>query len=349
MLHGRLIRPLGQGAYGDGTLTQIVSIDERSIAGLGDARVVRRGDFARRRRLTGVRRDPGGGSAEGRLPQPAADLGQREPLLARCATLDAAGLAPAAHADPGGRRRRGDRRRRRTRSRASYAYHYQGHMPIGPSCAIGDVTATGALVLGNMQDAYGMRVNALGAPRAAREPDQGAVLGGREHVRQQPGPVRRGRGGRGDVPARGRAGAAPVHALGRARLGQLRPGHPRPTCAAGLTARATSSRWTTPRYGIPSISMRSDATTQNVGIPLAPAGLGAGRHDQLGHPVRDPEPPRQRQVDAALGHVLQDLGAARARTARRRASPPSSSSTSSRTPRGSTRTSSGCRTSRRRR
>ena len=33
MLHGRLIRPLGQGAYGDGTLAGIVSVDERSIAG----------------------------------------------------------------------------------------------------------------------------------------------------------------------------------------------------------------------------------------------------------------------------------------------------------------------------
>ncbi len=45
MLHGRIIRPFGQGAYGDGTLTGIVSVDESSIAGIGDARVVRRGDF----------------------------------------------------------------------------------------------------------------------------------------------------------------------------------------------------------------------------------------------------------------------------------------------------------------
>ena len=65
-----------------------------SIAGLGDARVVRRGDFARRRRLAGVRRDPGGRAARGRLPQPARDLREREPVLGRCATLDAAGLAP---------------------------------------------------------------------------------------------------------------------------------------------------------------------------------------------------------------------------------------------------------------
>src|SRR6185312_14965912 len=45
MLHGRVVRPRGQGAYGDGTAAGIVSVDESSIRGIGDARVVRRGDF----------------------------------------------------------------------------------------------------------------------------------------------------------------------------------------------------------------------------------------------------------------------------------------------------------------
>ena len=45
MLHARLVRPFGQGAYGDGTLAGVVSVDESSIAGIGDARVVRRGDL----------------------------------------------------------------------------------------------------------------------------------------------------------------------------------------------------------------------------------------------------------------------------------------------------------------
>jgi len=40
---------------------------------------------------------------------------------------------------------------------ASYAYHYQGHMPVGPSCALADVTADGALVFANPQDAYRLR------------------------------------------------------------------------------------------------------------------------------------------------------------------------------------------------
>src|SRR6185312_15915538 len=45
MLHGRVVRPHGQGAYGGGTATGILAVDESSIRGLGDARVVRRGDF----------------------------------------------------------------------------------------------------------------------------------------------------------------------------------------------------------------------------------------------------------------------------------------------------------------
>jgi nicotinate dehydrogenase subunit B len=32
MLHGRLVRPRGQGVYGDGTNPQIISVDENSIS-----------------------------------------------------------------------------------------------------------------------------------------------------------------------------------------------------------------------------------------------------------------------------------------------------------------------------
>jgi nicotinate dehydrogenase subunit B len=43
MLHGRLVRPRGQRAYGTGA--PIVSVDESSISHIRDARVVRKGDF----------------------------------------------------------------------------------------------------------------------------------------------------------------------------------------------------------------------------------------------------------------------------------------------------------------
>ena len=44
MLHGRVVRPRGQGAYG-ALAPSSSSIDERSIADIPGARVVRKGDF----------------------------------------------------------------------------------------------------------------------------------------------------------------------------------------------------------------------------------------------------------------------------------------------------------------
>ena len=43
MWHGRVVRPRGQGSYGDGA--RVLSVDERSISHIPDARAVRRGDF----------------------------------------------------------------------------------------------------------------------------------------------------------------------------------------------------------------------------------------------------------------------------------------------------------------
>src|SRR5207248_164330 len=43
MLHGRVVRPRGQGAYGAGA--KVISIDESSIRNISGAHVVRRGDF----------------------------------------------------------------------------------------------------------------------------------------------------------------------------------------------------------------------------------------------------------------------------------------------------------------
>src|SRR6185436_20213486 len=43
MLHGRVVRPRGQSAYGAGA--KVLSIDESSIRNIPSARVVRRGDF----------------------------------------------------------------------------------------------------------------------------------------------------------------------------------------------------------------------------------------------------------------------------------------------------------------
>ena len=45
MLHGRVVRPRGQGAYGDGTAPKIVSVDESSIKHIPGVQVVRFNNF----------------------------------------------------------------------------------------------------------------------------------------------------------------------------------------------------------------------------------------------------------------------------------------------------------------
>ena len=94
MLHGRVVRPRGQGAYGDGTAPQILSVDESSIKHIPNVKIVRSGEFlgvVRRRSTTAIQ-------AAAQLKVKWADL----PTISgsatsgsRCATYDSAGQAPA--------------------------------------------------------------------------------------------------------------------------------------------------------------------------------------------------------------------------------------------------------------
>src|SRR4029078_9069609 len=45
MLHGRVVRPRGQGAYGAGTAPKVLSVDASSIKNIAGAKVVQYGDF----------------------------------------------------------------------------------------------------------------------------------------------------------------------------------------------------------------------------------------------------------------------------------------------------------------
>ena len=72
MLHGRVVRPRGQGAYGDGTAPKI-ALGRRELDQAHPGRAGRPHErLPRRRRADGVRRDPGGGAAEGEVGRPAA-------------------------------------------------------------------------------------------------------------------------------------------------------------------------------------------------------------------------------------------------------------------------------------
>jgi nicotinate dehydrogenase subunit B len=151
MLHGRIVRPSGQGAYGDGA--KPLSIDERSIAAIPGARIVRKGDFlgvvaesewdavkaARALKVTW--------KESATLPSNAdADLFERMRATKTTDTViadwgDAAkAFAGAAHV-----------------ASSSYRCPYQSHAPFAANCALADVGPNGALVMSSTQDIYNSR------------------------------------------------------------------------------------------------------------------------------------------------------------------------------------------------
>jgi nicotinate dehydrogenase subunit B len=149
MLHGRVVRPRGQRAYGSGA--KVGSLDESSIAEIPGARVVRRGDFVgvvaenewdavRAARQLKVTWDT--------APTLPTQASLHEQMRAAKTTDrvvvqrgDVAGaLAKAAHVVS-----------------ESYRGPYQAHAPFGPNCALAHVMPDRALVVCSTQDVYGTR------------------------------------------------------------------------------------------------------------------------------------------------------------------------------------------------
>jgi CO/xanthine dehydrogenase Mo-binding subunit len=155
MLHGRVVRPRGQGAYG--TDAQILSIDESSIRNIPNVQIVRKGNFL------GVV-----APHEYDAIQAAAQLKvkwQNTPVLPSSGGIwqqmrahDAAGQAPARYLANTGNVDTALASAARTVS-ATYTFHYNGHMPIGPTCVVADVKPGSAVVLSNSQSSYGLRTD----------------------------------------------------------------------------------------------------------------------------------------------------------------------------------------------
>lgn len=161
MLHGRVVRPRGQGAYGAGA--KVLGVDEASIKHIPDVRIVRKGDFigvVAPRQWDAVR------AAEAlkvtwhmpeALPR---DAGVHEKMrssktidsvIVEEGDLDKA-ISEAAHVVS-----------------ASYRGPYQAHAPFGPSCALADAASDRALVMCSTQDVYALRgrlASVLGLPEA---------------------------------------------------------------------------------------------------------------------------------------------------------------------------------------
>jgi CO/xanthine dehydrogenase Mo-binding subunit len=154
MLHGRMVRPRGQGAYPYNSNVPI-SVDASSISHIPNAKVVQVNNFlgvVAPKEFDAIQAAaqlkvvwntnpilPGTGN----LWQHYRDMDSQGKIVA---TLNAAttgnvdaALASASHTVSG-----------------TFKHHYQGHMPIGPSCAVANVTANQATVWSNTQNVYSL-------------------------------------------------------------------------------------------------------------------------------------------------------------------------------------------------
>ncbi|MEY4642917.1 MAG: hypothetical protein RLZZ227_2911 [Pseudomonadota bacterium] len=148
MLHGRIVRPRGQGAYRNGI--EIVAVDAASIANIPGARIVRKGNFlgvVAEREWDAVR------AAE----QLKVQWAQPQALPGN------AGLFEQMEAAPTTDRVARDEGDISTFANAAVKTEfaanapYQAHAPLSPNCALAQVTADSALVLCSTQDVYGTR------------------------------------------------------------------------------------------------------------------------------------------------------------------------------------------------
>jgi len=150
MLHGRVVRPRGQGPYPYNS-NVAVSIDPKSIASIPNAQIVQVGNFI------GVVAPKEYDAIQ--AAQQLKIVWNDNPILSgdgalweRYRTLDATGQIPAKISSQVG----GDPNVAFASAAhvvsGSFAHHYQGHTPIGPTCAVADVTPTGATIWNNTQN-----------------------------------------------------------------------------------------------------------------------------------------------------------------------------------------------------
>jgi nicotinate dehydrogenase subunit B len=150
MLHGRWVRPRGQGVYGFGA--QIVSIDASSIAHIPNAKILQKGNFIGVVAPLEYNAIQGAAELKVAWATPPAVLPGNGNETQGMRALDSAGksvqtatvlgnvdgaLASAAHVV--------------TRT---YAWATNLHAPIGPCCAVADVTPQGTRVFNGTQGAY---------------------------------------------------------------------------------------------------------------------------------------------------------------------------------------------------
>ena len=162
MLHGRVVRPRGQSAWGTGA--PIVSIDATSIKHISGVQIVRRGDFLgvvapkeydaiqAAAQLKVTWKEDNSLPGDGNLFEHMRALPTTNVVLTAETGDLAAGFAKAAKT-----------------LAATYKVPYQSHNALAPNCAIADVTPNGAVVFCSTQGVYGTRTkiaNVTGLPES---------------------------------------------------------------------------------------------------------------------------------------------------------------------------------------
>jgi nicotinate dehydrogenase subunit B len=170
MLHGRVVRPRGQGAYGDGINPVPLSVDANSIKNLPGVQIVHVGNFLAvvapkeydaiqaaaqikvawsdppkidpvGNLFAGMRRFDAAGQAPARI----AAQGPTTPGLPTASSVDVA-MASAAKTWGG-----------------TFKHHYQMHAPIGPNVAVADVTKDSAIIMSHVKNGYGVTRSQIAA------------------------------------------------------------------------------------------------------------------------------------------------------------------------------------------
>ena len=227
---------------------------------------------------------------------------------------------------------------------ATYKYQYNGHMSIGPTCAVADVKANSADDLLQLAGSVRACPTTLAGFQLNGQPYFGLQPAGdplRSSTRARARSARTARAARDDVlhrrgghlEGRRRAGAAPVDALGRARLGCLRPAAMYDV-KAGIDASGNIDR---ARLDVlrPGRHLADDDERARRLRHLAGRRSGNGGPARRTRSTRCRRPPSAcspRPSRSTAAHSRATRCAPRAR--RSRTSPASSSSTSSPTPRG---------------
>lgn len=152
LLHGRVVRPRGQRAYGAGA--KVLSVDETSIRNIPGARVLRKADFigvVAEHEWDAVRAAQQLKVIWDSTPSLAGNAGLYDHMRADKTTdrvvKEAGNFEAAIETAP-------------HIARQICQGPYQAHAPFAPNCAIADVTPNSALVISSTQDVYGTR-NAL--------------------------------------------------------------------------------------------------------------------------------------------------------------------------------------------